>query len=149
MTCGAAKCFLGEVAAPDFRGQRLQVHNGEEVDCFEFSIQSGRSANFCAQRKISSEELWDFDRSFWGQGVGLVERTLESGLGAGLKAGFGKVIGGQSLECFPAVMGVLACQRAATDEESELVGFGELRDLLPQQVEDDQISMVFVDAGSA
>ena len=30
-----------------------------------------------------------------------------------------------------------------------MVGFGELRDLLPQQVEDDQISMVFMDAGSS
>lgn len=67
----------------------------------------------------------------------------------GLKAGFGEVIGGQFLECFPAVMGVLACQRAATDEESELVSLGELRDLFPQQVEDGQVSMVFMDAGSS
>lgn len=30
-----------------------------------------------------------------------------------------------------------------------MVGFGELRNLLPQQVEDGQIAMVFMDAGSA
>ena len=44
-------------------------------------------------------------------------------------------------------MRILACQRAATDEETELVGFGELRDLLPQQVEDGQVSMISMDAG--
>ena len=84
-----------------------------------------------------------------GQRVGFVGKTFESGLGMGLKARFCEVIGGKVLECFPAVMGVLACQRATTDKESELVGFGELRDLFPQQVEDGHVSMVFMDAGSS
>ena len=140
---------LGEVAAPDFRSQRLQIHDGEEVDCFEFSIQRGRAANFCSQRQVGGEEFGDFDWGLRGQRVGFIGETFETGLGMGLEAGFGQVIGGKPFECFPAVVGVLACQRAAADEETELVRFGELRDLLPQQVEDGQVSMVFMDAGSS
>ena len=59
------------------------------------------------------------------------------------------MIGGKPFECFPAVMRILACQRAAADEETELVGLGKPRDLLPQQVENGQVSMIFMDASSS
>ena len=127
----------------------MQIHNGEEVDCFELSIQRGRAADFCSQRQVGGEEFGDFDWGLRGQRVRFVGETFETGFGMGLEAGFGKVIGGKPFECFVAVVGILACQRAAADEETELVGFGELRNLLPQQVEDGQIAMVFMDAGSA
>ena len=127
----------------------MQIHEGEEVDCFELSIQRGRAANFCAQKQVGGEEFGDFDWGLREQRVGFVGGTFETWLGMSLERGFCEVIGGKPFECFPAVMRVLACQRAAADEETELVGFGELRDLLPQQVEDGQVAMIFLNAGSA